>query len=146
MNCTEIIIAVAAAYGALLSTWNFFQNIRGRKRKLTVQIKEGRSNSEQDIINLWVKNPPGYATVSFDSPQFILPNDEVFIIANPLNNVRFPYELAGGNHCPIIYSKQDVISGATNAGYSGITELRAKVLDGADKAYISETPFELDLG
>jgi len=87
MDCIEIIIAGVALYGAILSTWNFIRNIRSRKRKLTVQIKEGSSGSGQEIINMWIKNPPGYATVTFDSPQFILPNDEVLVIGNPLNDV-----------------------------------------------------------
>ena len=145
MDCIEIIIAGVALYGAILSTWNFIRNIRSRKRKLTVQIKEGSSGSGQEIINMWIKNPPGYATVTFDSPQFILPNDEVLVIGNPLNDVRFPYELAGGNHCPIIYLKQDVKRGAKSFGYSGVIELRAKVLDGADKVYVSKKPFNLNL-
>ena len=145
MDWIEIIIALVALYGALLSTWNFVQNIRSRKRKLTVQIEKGRSASGQDIIIMRIKNPPGYATVTFDSPQFILPNDKIVMIGNPLNGVRFPYELTGGNHCPIIYLKQDVERGAKSFEYSGVIELRAKVVDGADKAYISKTPFKLDL-
>lgn len=145
MDCTNIIIAIVAVYGAAVSTWNLIQNIKKRKRKLIVYIKGGVSNSGQDIIVIHVKNPPGYATVTFDSPQFLLPNDKIIILSTPLNDIRFPYELSEGKYCPIIFEMQDVITGATKAGYSGIIELRAKVVGGTSKAYISKTAFELNL-
>ncbi len=153
MNWTEIIIAITALYGAVLSTYMFIAEHRRKQRQLSLNLSIGfltyGPELSEPMLFTTVANP-GDKPVTINIPRIRLPRIGESIIP-PIqeiqehSDVTFPCELGEGKSCRTWLEIKDLGLALIEHGYSGTVKLLAEVEDGTGKIYKSKKPYEFDV-
>jgi len=148
MGWVEIIIALVAVYGAIISTYNLI--IHRERTKVRVKIKlsfgflhysaglDSKHSLILEAINI------GARPVTISSQGFILPNKRQLICPNPYSNVQFPLELSEGRNCMSWYELKIIADALAQEGFSGIFKLVGFYRDVAANTYMSK-PLKFDI-
>ncbi|MCL5070445.1 MAG: hypothetical protein M1308_06060 [Actinobacteria bacterium] len=144
----EIIIAIVAVYGAVISTITLTSQRREKQRLLDVKLYHGfpyyGPNIGEPMLYIEILNP-GLLDVTINIPSLILPDRKTVVFPNPQSNANFPYILKEGTNCKVWTEIKDLAQTLKENGYSGIIKIYAKVEDGAGNTYKSQRPWKLDV-
>lgn len=147
LDWSQIITAIVAIYGAILSTYIFVINRLDKRRQLSVSWSRGfrtyGPKMSPEMLFITVTNP-GDRTVTINTPRIKLPDDSSIVFPIPLSDVNFPHELKEGKNCRIWVEKTILFSDLIKREYSGIIKLVAEVEDGTGKIYKSKK-FKINL-
>lgn len=148
-NWLEVITAIGILYGIVMSTYNFVESRKAKKRRLAVHISMGwipiGGDLGDDMIMLEVTNP-GDRTVTINAPYIKLPGGKNMITPWPTASVKFPYELPEGKNCFLWVKRSEVKLNLVKQGYSGKVPCRGAVQDATGKKpYLSKKTLKLDL-
>ena len=94
----DVLTALVALYGAVLSTIIAVREWRGKRPNIRVEVSEGRVQLSLDAwsdhsIFIEAHNQGHKAVTLSIVVGFILPDGERWVIPRPLGNVTFPYDL-----------------------------------------------------
>ena len=148
MSWTEILTALVAFYGALLSTAIFIKEQKTKTRQLEVKISNGFLKYGQKLSELMmfveVFNP-GNRAVQVNLPKLILPDNRTLVFPNYQGDVQFPHELQEGKSCKIWIAMKAIGLQLHEAGFKENVKLYAGVSDGTGKEYRSKKYWKYDL-
>jgi hypothetical protein len=144
----QIITAIVAVYGAVLSTLNLLNIRKEKKRQLFVKMSYGwltlpRGLSDPKLL-IEVANP-GYRRVTIQPSYIRLPHGEKLVFPWPTAEVRFPHELLEGKSCSLWVEEAEVKRSLKEKGYSGKVKLQAEVYDQTGKNYRAKKALKYDL-
>lgn len=150
MNRPDLLIAIAAIYGAILSTINFIVKIIEKKRKIKVTIsivkmydQKGYSPSP-DLIQVQAVNY-GNKDVNLDCIGFILPNNGQIIPKIPNSNISFPCRLKSGENCAFWEEAKVFAKKIKDKNFSGDIKIKGFFKDPMNKTYKSKNmKFNID--
>jgi hypothetical protein len=141
VNWSQILTAIVAIYGAILSTMIFTSRRREKQRRLKVNFSNGfltyAHNLSKAMLFITISNP-GNRDVTINVPSISLPDGKPLVFPNPQSNVSFPYKLEEGTECKIWTEIKDLARQLKENWYYGIIRLKAKVEDGSGQIYKSK--------
>ena len=144
----EIIVAIVAVYGAIISTITFISRRKEKQRRLEVKLSNGfimyNYGPGEFMLFIEVLNP-GFMDVVINVPSLILPDGKTIVFPNPQSNVNFPFKLQEGMNCKTWTEMKDLAKNLKENGYSGNIKIYAKVEDGAGNIHKSKKPWQLDI-
>jgi len=140
MDWTDILTALVALYGAVLATYNFIVQLKGRKASVKVQISQGFIASplgaSEPMVILSALNV-GEKAVTLCEQGFILPNGMRMVYPDPLSDVGFPHELTPGKSCRVWTEAAGFARELKEQGYPGTVKLIGFYRDQIDTTYTS---------
>lgn len=147
----DIITLAIAAYGALLSSFNFWQGIRkdGRRIQLRQSISFytysggniGPAMATLDIVN------HGHRPVIIDAPTMRLPNGMQLIFAEPDHFAEFPKRLDDGELVSVRIPFADIAQALKSQGFSGTVTLWPTCKDSTGMTFRARKwRFDVDTG
>lgn len=148
INWTQIIVAIVAVYGAILSTITFLYNQKEKIRNLNVVFSNGsiiNSSDLGDIMLFITVLNSGSKSAIINVPRIILPDRKTIVFPNPQSNIRFPYKLEEGSKCMIWTDMKGLAKQLCANGYKGKIKLMADVEDGTEKKYVTKKAWRLNI-
>jgi hypothetical protein len=143
-NWYAVIAAVGILYGMVLSTHNFIETRKTKKRRLDVKITRGNWYDGPEDIRAYpllfinVSNP-GYTSVTIDAPYFELPDGTRYDLPEINADVSFPHELQQCKSCRRWFKEADLMQFyTTSCGKSGDLRLWGVVQDRTGKVWRSK--------
>jgi len=131
-------------FKTVISTFNFFESIRTKKRRLTVTIIRGDQDDGpeekrgRDLIFINVVNP-GYVPVTINRPYLEMSDGTPYKPPGLMSDVSFLYDLQAGKPCRAWIKERDVMEFFTKAcGLQGEVQFRGVVQDGTGKVWKSK--------
>jgi hypothetical protein len=147
-NWLAVITAIGILYGIGMSTYNFLDNRKTKKRRLKVNISYGWIPMGGDLgdpmVLLEVVNP-GDRNVTINTPYIDLPHGKHLITPWPLSHVTFPYELPEGKNCATWSKESQVREALVKSGHKGKVPLRGAVREVTGKKFKSKETIEFDV-
>jgi hypothetical protein len=148
MDWTNIITAVVALYGAVLSTYMFITQLRKEKFRIKVKITMGFmsfvSGSTSNAMVFLSASNPGQKAVVLSAQGFMLPDKRSMVFPNAQTNVTFPYELLPAKSCQIWIEAREIAETLKSHGFSKKVKLIGFYRDQLDKVYKSK-PYKFDI-
>ena len=145
----QIITAIVAVYGAIMSTITFIINRKEKIRQISVTFSNGSlvytSNNRSDLMLFITVANPGNRPVTINVPRIRLPNKRTFVFPNPQSNVNFPHRLEDGADCVIWIDMELLARQLKSSGFKGRIKLIAEVNDATGKIYSSKKKWTLDI-
>ena len=110
----DVVVAMVALYGAVLSTIIAVLEWKWRRPDIRVEVTEGRVQLSLDAwsdhgIVIEARNH-GHKAVTLSMVGFILPGGERWLMTRPLVNVSLPYELLPEKRCPVWIAARELAS------------------------------------
>ncbi len=130
MNWTDIVLAIVAAYGAILSTITAVLQWRKARPAVAIDVKHGPG--EKLILNMF---NPRHKAVTIESPYLYLPDGRTLPCVNKESDVRFPHTLESEEGRTILFDKKELTQQMRADGYTGAVELTPVVKDQVGRAY-----------
>lgn len=149
ISWTNIIIALVALYGAVLSTYTLIMNLQKEKFKINVTIAMGfltlhSGGTSNAMLFLSASNPQQRVT-TLSGQGLILPGRKNLIFPSPQSNVSFPHELAPGKSCQIWIEAREIAKSLKSYGFHGKIKLTGFYRDQLNKVYKSKAyKFNID--
>lgn len=142
----DMITAVVALYGAVLSTYNLLAERRARLPQVKVRVYIGNVTHQdgslsEDMVLLEAANV-GLCSVTLGSHGLRLSGGQAVISPRPEGDAHFPHELLPGRSCTIWMRARDVAAEAGKFGYTGRVRVIGEYDSQTGQAFKSE-PFEL---
>ncbi len=143
---STVAMAVAAIYGAVLSTYNLISARRDRARTVKVFLKQGIAalRPEPEPVFILEAAISRGRPVTLTGCAILLPNRKTFVIPQPTGSARFPHELVEGKNCELLFPLADVVRGLQQEGFTRDVVLRATFRDALGNEYRSK-PFKGDV-
>ena len=147
ITITELITAVVALYGAVLSTVIFCNNRKKQARKVSIRISTGflTGNTElsEQMLLIEVSNP-SQKEITLDPPFIVLPDRRNMIFPDIGSEVSFPASLSSGKSIhswiPLNAVKQRLVE----SGFTVRVKLKTSIRDQTGKTFRSRA-FHIDL-
>jgi hypothetical protein len=150
-NWLGLITATGILYGIIMSTYNFIENRKTKKRRLDVKIAYGEfrdapiGTSSHPMLFIDVANI-GYCPVTINAPYFELPDGRTYVPPEPLTIIRFPFELNAGKSCSVAVRAAELMNFfGKSCGYAGEVQLYGVVQDATEDVWKSKRPWRLGL-
>jgi len=147
IDWSQIVTAIVAIYGAILSTVIFTSRRKEKQRRLKVSFSSGFLTYAHDLseamLFITISNP-GNRDVTVNLPSILLPDRKTVVFPNPQSNVNFPHKLKEGTECKLWTEIKDLAVQLKENGYHDIVKLMAKVEDGTGQIYKSKA-WKIDL-
>jgi hypothetical protein len=148
INWDRIVIAIVAAYGAIMSTITFILRRKEKQRQIKVSLSNGVFPIGQDpselMLIIEVSNP-GIRDVTINVPSIILPDRRSIVFPNPQSNVQFPYKLEEGTKCLVWSEMKNLAQILKRNGFTGIIKINVEVCNDAGRKYKSKKPWKLNI-
>lgn len=148
MDWTNIIIAVVAVYGAVISTYTLITQQKKDRPNLNVKVKWGLipfTNGDVSEPQLFIEAlNRGHTNITLSGQGFILPDNKTIVDPIPKSNVKFPHELKAGKGCSIWMDVIETAYKLKSNGYSGKIDLIGFYRDQIDITYKSK-PFSFNI-
>ena len=132
MSITELLTAVVAFYGAILSTIIFTKELQKSKRHIKVNMKFGlltyTNGISPQMLLVEIINP-GLKPVTIYGPQLRLPDRRNLIMPISNSNVKFPCELGEGKSAHTWIEVNELKGTLIDSGYTESTKFKAVVTD-----------------
>ena len=146
ITATEIITALVAVYGALLSTYIALREWKGRSPNIKVNLSMGfyylGASVSDAQVSLDASNP-GEKAVSLSSLGLILPDKTRVAFMEDESHVTFPYKILPESSCKVWWDARGLAHGLRSMGFSGELKLVGFYGDEVGRTYESK-PFEFD--
>ena len=148
-NWDELIVAFGVIYGVIMSTYNFIESKKKKRRIVKVKVSHGwlpsrASGLGEEKILIKVYNP-GERAVTVNLPFLRLPRGESIVTPIPIASVQFPFELQEGKDCTLFMGRRDVEESLIKRGYVGKISLFGMVDDLIGNEYKSRKPLKLEI-
>jgi len=146
MTPTDIIVAVVALYGAVLSTIIAIREWKARSPNIKVNLSMGFYTLGASVSDAQVfleASNPGEKAVSLSSLGLILPDKTKLAFTEYESHVRFPYEILPESSCKVWMDARRLAQGLRSMGFSGKPKLVGFYGDEVGRIYESK-PFEFD--
>ena len=148
MEWTNVVTAMVAVYGAILSSYTFIQQMKKDRPGLKVKVKWGmltyqNGNVSDPMIFVNALNQ-GHTSLTLSGQGLELPNKETMVMPIPKGNVRFPHELDPGKSCQIWFEVKEVAELMKSKGYLGYTQVVGFYTDEVDRQFKSK-PFKFNI-
>jgi hypothetical protein len=147
MSAKDLVTLALATYGALLSTFVFYQSWRKDKRRVRIvarptflQYDDGSFSSrltEIEVVNL------GNRPVVVNAPSFKLPNAKYMNFGDADGLRDFPKRLEDGEKASIRLTNQKIAKAVKSVEFSGKIHVRPTRTDTAGKRYLG-AKWEID--
>ncbi|MDG6219682.1 MAG: hypothetical protein QCI00_09640 [Candidatus Thermoplasmatota archaeon] len=140
ISADNYIIALVALYGALLSSYTFYETYLGKQYLVKTEIGYGITTDYIETYRSYsieAKNI-GERTVVLSQVSFLLPDSKQIIIQEPLNERRLPHKLGPGESFLIEYPMQKLNDVLENEGLSDLAEISARYKDQLGNNYDSK--------
>ena len=133
MEWGDKVVAVVAVYGAILSTWNLYDQRRRRAPRIKVQFSidlcdEEHNKSGQSGITIAAQNHGEYP-VTLSSVGILVPRRQTPISFSPPSTPTFPVELSPGRQIKAWIPVMDLAKELQSRGLRGRVALRAVIYD-----------------
>lgn len=141
-------MALLAAYGATLTTYNVLAARKKSKRQITVTVSTGFLTFGPELseikLLITVLNP-GHRDVTLLSVGFLLPDKRQLVNTDPNSgSVRLPHRLTEGTQCMFWASARAIAEQLRGMGFSGTVNLTGFCRDAVDVSHFSKPfPFEV---
>ena len=151
MKTIEILIAIAAVWGAALSTIIFFRDKKKQARIARIYAYIGFVSGEPDsgkpMIVFHISNP-GYKPITIDGPLLILPDNQTMAFPGIKCPFYFPHSIEEGKAVMAWYRYDKLKNDLLGAGYNGSIKVKAAVYDQTRKMFKDSnfTTIDLDSG
>jgi len=147
MDSTDIITALVALYGAILSTVVAVREWKAKRPKIKVKtsmgfLDLGRGNLSDAMVFVEAANP-GQREVTLSSVGFILPLQRKVFLRQPQGSVRIPCELAPESSCQVWIDARELAALLRSNGFSGTLKLVGFYGDQVGRTHKSKA-FEVD--
>lgn len=142
-NWGILITLIIAVYGAILSTFTFWNTKQENKREIKVKASHGLIKKPTGVtpplVILTAMNT-GRKTVSLTNTGLILPNKDrpYLIFTQPDSFVPFPHDLVEGKSCQVWLTAKELANDLVSEGYSGRISLRGYYRDAIGDEYRSK--------
>jgi hypothetical protein len=147
IDWSQILTAIFAIYGAILSTVVFVSRLIEKQRRLKLSFSNGFLTNVYGLsgamLFISISNP-GNRGVTINLPSILLPDRKTLVFPNPQSNVNFPHKLEEGTECKLWTEIKDLAIQLKENGYHDIVKLIAKVEDGTGQIYKSKA-WKIDL-
>jgi hypothetical protein len=148
MDSGDIITALLAMYGAILSTIVAIRDWRARRPKIAVKtswglLDLGRGNTSDAMLFVQATNP-GQKPVTLSSVGFVLPSQERVFLKEPHGSMRIPCELASESACQVWIGAGELAQLLRSHGFSGTLRLIGFYNDQVGRTHKSK-PFKFDV-
>lgn len=150
-NWLGVITAIGVLYGIVLSTYNFIEFRRTKKRRLDVKLAHGEFRDApvgvgcHPMFFIEVANS-GYSPVTIEAPYFELDNGQTYVPPEVTADVHFPFELNACKSCSRAVRYIDLVRFfGTSCGYKGEVWVYGAVRDLTGKIWKSKQAWPLGL-
>ena len=121
MTASDIITALIALYGAVLSTIIAVREWNARRPSIRVEVSEGTvylalGVSSDHSLFIEAANE-GHKAVTLSMVGYVLPDGTRWSIPRPLGNVTFPYELLPEKRCVAYTPAHKLAADMNDLGY-----------------------------
>lgn len=147
----EVVTAIAAAYGMVMSTYNLIVLRRTKQRRVRLRISYGFFRdapvglSSHPMFFIDVSNP-GYSSATVEAPYFESKKGQVYKPPELTADAHFPFELGPGKSCSRAVSYMDLVRFfGTSCGLKGEVWVRGVVRDQTGKVWRSRQAWPLGL-
>ena len=147
----EVVTAIAAAYGMVMSTYNLIVLRRTKQRRVQLRISYGFFReapiglSSHPMLFLDVSNP-GYSSATIEAPYFESKKGLAYKPPELTADAHFPFELGPGKSCSRAVRYIDVVHFfGTSCGLKGEVWLHGVVRDLTGKLWRSRQAWPLGL-
>ena len=142
VDLTNLIIALVALYGAILSTYNIIRQHRLSVPRVQVELVLGFiadpvSGVSDSMIFIKAANV-GQVPVSLSGHAFRLPDKRQLIIQLPSSSVRFPCELEPGKSCEIWIEMAKLVKEIRGQGFKGTVKISGEYKSETGKLFRSK--------
>lgn len=140
-NWGQILIAISAFAGVILSVYNMINQKKMASKKLNVTfsfgfiVAAGTPSKETLLIN--ISNPTKF-TIVVKSVGFLLPDKKMAVILNPESNLCIPCDLEPEKDLTIRHDLNCFKLDLSKGRYSGVIKTRAYCLDAIGRRHISK--------
>ncbi|MGA2158668.1 MAG: hypothetical protein ABSG90_05580 [Dehalococcoidia bacterium] len=137
----QIVIAIVALYGAVISTYNLVIARSKGKRKIKVQLSYGYFIAGASVVTyptysdlsthliVGIVNI-GFRPVTVKQLHFTLPkHNEKLMVRRPQSHVELPHEFTEGEACTFWIELGDIVGGIYSLGYEKPMKLAISALD-----------------
>ncbi len=140
INWIELIIAMVATYGALLSTYTLVAARKEKQRRVAVTLTWGLlgTGPESSLMFFLTASNPGNRAVTLASCHLLLPNGKSLIMPRITGNFSFPHGLEEGKNCMAWFPVEDVIRTLISEGYRQEVSITAVYTDALGTNYMSK--------
>lgn len=141
MNIYQIIITLAAIWGAGLSTYIAIRSFKKEKPQIRVNLSYGsfvNGSRETPVFFLAAANI-GNHTVTLSSYGISLPSKESLFFLGPDGLQKFPYELLPGREFSIQIKKSSIINNLKSQSSKGIIKISGFYIDDVHNYYTSKS-------
>jgi len=148
ITSTEIITAIVAVYGAVLSTIIFIKEQNKHKRYVTIKMSSGfltYGNDLSDPMLIFEIANPGQKAVTLVGPRIILPDKKNMFFPYIESSMKFPATLEEGKSIQAWIKISDLKSELIRSGYKEKVKLRCCIQDQPGKNYYCKKSLNLDL-
>lgn len=149
-DVATIVVAAAALYGAVLSTFNLVVSRREKRPRLEVtfadgvEVRGGQVGGRQVFIQ--VANI-GQRPATVNAPRLRIPNGgQILFWPSERSDTKFPCDLQEGRSCKIWEDRAEIIAALTRSGFTGKLELFAEVDDAVGHTFRSKKPIVVEVG
>ena len=137
---TQIVTALVAVYGAIMSTITFLSNRKDKQCKLTIKISDENKRpirGQVFMIVVTVFNS-GNRDITIDSPKILFPNGKSIGFPDYDSDENFPHRLVEGTKCTIWVGKERIANYLEEKGFKGIVKFFVEIEDGKGRKYRSK--------
>lgn len=127
----SLLIAIAAVWGAFLSTKVFFAQRAEKRPNIRVQLRTAITSSlrlnesEFEGFRLFSVEAAniGAVPVTLDGCGFFFPNNTYWKVLHPFIRVEFPYLLQPGTRCDVMVRVDDVLKDLSKQGFTSAVDV-----------------------
>lgn len=148
LSWSDVLTALVAIYGAVLSTIVFIKEQQKNRRQVNLTLTYGFLTFDHglsDQMLIFQISNPGYKNVTINGPQLRLHDNKSMIFPFPNSNVKFPYTLEEGKSVHTWIELKELIRGLKANGYNGTVKFKAKISDQTGKDFSTNGWTKLDL-
>lgn len=148
VSWNEIVTALLALYGAVLSTIIFFKEQRKGMRRINLTLRYGFLTYDEGLSNqmlIFEVINPGFKAVTINGPQLRFADGKSMIFPVPNSNVRFPYTVEEGKSAHTWIELQTLIDSLRRNGYSNSVKFKGVVHDQTGREFATKKWMKLDL-
>jgi hypothetical protein len=146
---TDLITAIIAIYGAVLSTIILCNEYKKTNREIKLALKTGVLTYDNGLLSplmllMEIMNP-GQKNVTIYSPHIRIRDGKNMLIPEPNSTVRFPYELVEGKSVTVWIEMSILKQVLIENNYSGSVQIKTFISDQTGKEFFSKRWMKIDL-
>ena len=149
ISWNDVITAIVAVYGAVLSSIIFIKDQQRNKRHVKLKLTNGmltfdNGGLSEPMLIFEVSNP-GHKNVTINVPQLRLDDGKIIILPESNSNVSYPHTLEEGKSAHAWIEYEQLISSLKSRGYRDNVKVKGIINDQTGKEFKTNDWVKLDL-